>query len=379
MTPAFPLPALLGGSPVRPQGPPDWPLPDEAVAQALQAAWRDGSWGKYDGGHVRRLEERLAAEHGVGFALTCGSGTFAVEVALRALKIGPGEEVVLSAYDYPGNFLAIHAVGATPVLVGVDPDNHNLSAEALATALGPASRAVIASHLHGGLVPMCEVMQLAAAHDVRVIEDACQAPGAIVQGRKAGTWGDVGVLSFGGSKLLTAGRGGALLTPHAEVHQRARLWLHRGNAVCPLSELQAVAIGPQLGQLDALNARRARNVAALAEQLRCVPGLRLFRNRAAGSPVYYKLGIVLKEEDFGLSQDRLVCAARAEGVALDEGFRPLHLGRSAARFRAAGPLTMAERPTLVLHHPILVGTEGDVTQVALALRKIHVHREALQQ
>src|SRR5947209_4022232 len=137
MTAPDSLPALLGGRPVRPQGPPDWPPADEAVREALLAAWRDGSWGKYHGGQVRRLEERLATEHGVGYALTCGSGTFAVELALRALKVGPGDEVVLAAYDYPGNFLAVHAVGATPVLADVDPDNFNLAPEALAEALGP--------------------------------------------------------------------------------------------------------------------------------------------------------------------------------------------------------------------------------------------------
>src|SRR5262249_44170513 len=113
------LPALLGGPAVRPQGPPDWPPPDESVRQALESAWRDGSWGKSHGGHVAALEARLADYHGVGHVLACGSGTFAVELALRALQVGPGDEVVLAAYDYPGNFLCVHAVGAMPVLVDV--------------------------------------------------------------------------------------------------------------------------------------------------------------------------------------------------------------------------------------------------------------------
>jgi len=94
------LPAILGGRPVRPQGPPDWPIPDEDIWQALQATYRDGSWGKYQGGNVERLENRLANYHGVEFVATCGSGTFAVELALRALKIGPRDEVILAAYDY---------------------------------------------------------------------------------------------------------------------------------------------------------------------------------------------------------------------------------------------------------------------------------------
>src|SRR3954468_1153151 len=145
------LPALLGGEPIRPEGPPDWPVPDEGVRAALEAAYADGSWGRYDGGHVQRLQERLAFENGAQYALVCGSGTFAVELALRALKVGPGDEVVLAAYDYGGNFLSVHAVGAVPVLVDVDPGNWNLAPEHLAEAFSPSTRAVIVSHLHGGL------------------------------------------------------------------------------------------------------------------------------------------------------------------------------------------------------------------------------------
>jgi len=121
---------------------------------------------------------------------------------------------------------------------------------------------------------MQELVAVAAAHALAVIEDAAQAPGAVVQGRKAGTWGDVGVLSFGGSKLLTAGRGGALLTARADIAQRARLWQHRGNQVCPLSELQAAVLLPQLAKLDARNVQRRMSVGRLLEALAQVPGLR---------------------------------------------------------------------------------------------------------
>ena len=134
--------------------------PTRPSAEALQDAWRDGSWGKYQGGHVERLEERLAREQGVPFAAVCSGGTLAVELALRTLKVGPGDEVVLAAYDYPGNFLAVHAVGARPVLADVAPDDWNVDLTSLAEALGPAVRAVIVSHLHGGLVPMRELTDL---------------------------------------------------------------------------------------------------------------------------------------------------------------------------------------------------------------------------
>src|SRR5262249_24487397 len=160
------------------------------------------------------------------------------------------------AYDYPGNFLSVHAVGAMPVLVDVRPEDGQLNVRKLAEAAGPKTRAVVASHLHGGGVPMRELTEWAAQRGLRVIEDAAQAPGAVIEGRKAGTWGDAGILSFGGSKLLSAGRGGALLTRHADVLLRARVFLSRGNLICPLSELQAAVVLPQLAKLDDRNSRR---------------------------------------------------------------------------------------------------------------------------
>ena len=374
------LPAIFGGAPVRPQGPPDWPLADEAILEAMREAYRDGSWGRYHGGHVARLEQRLAQIHGVDHVLTCGSGTFAVELALRALKVGAGDEVVLAAYDYGGNFLSVHAVGARPVLVDVDGENWNLAPENLAAAIGPATRVVIVSHLHGGLAPMREIMEIAGRQGVAVIEDAAQAPGARVEGREAGTWGDVGILSFGGSKLLTAGRGGAVLTNRADAAQRTRLWLQRGNHVCPLSELQAAVLGPQLDQLADRNARRFRAARLLEDQLRGVPGLRLFHNRALedSEPAYYKLGFQFDSESFGLDREHFVAAMRAEGIAIDAGFRALHVGRSPSRWRSAGPLPEAERAhhgVVVLHHPILLGQDSDLEQVARAAAKIHAYVE----
>ncbi len=338
-------------------------------------AWGDGSWGKYQGGAVERLEERLAREHGVAYAAVCSSGTLAVELALRALKIGPGDEVILAAYDYPGNFLAVHAVGAQPVLVDVEPDDWNLDLTSLTQAFTSATRAVVASHLHGGLIPMRELTALAAVHGVALIEDAAQTPGAMVQGRRTGGWGDVGVLSFGGSKLLTAGRGGAVLTDRSDLYQRLRLTMHRaGNLLYPLSELQAAVLAPQLDRLDERNIRRRRAVALLAEHLRDVPGLRLFGSRLADvEACYYKVGFQFNAERFGLARERFTAAVRAEGIALDPGFRALHLGRSPDRFRRVGVLAEAERAhagAVVLHHPILLADDAAVMQVAEAVRKV---------
>lgn len=369
--------ALLGGEPVFPDGPPAWPVDDPAIADALARACRDGSWGKYDGGHVANLEERLARMFDQSHALTCGSGTFAVELALRAVQVQPGDEVVLAAYDYPGNFFSIHALGAQPVLIDLDRDNWNLAPENLVEALRSKPRALIVSHLHGGLVPMREVMGIAREHQVAVVEDAAQAPGAWIDGQPAGSWGDVSVLSFGGSKLLSAGRGGAILTRRPEVHQRARRFQNRGNLVCPLSELQAIVLGPQLDRLAERTQRRFEAVDYLARQLAHLPGLRLFQNQVEGQPAYYKLGFQLDEREFGLSRTLLTRAMRAEGVALDEGFASLHVGRSPRRFRAAGPLAEADRAhggCVILHHPILLGEETHLEKVVRAFNKVHAGR-----
>jgi dTDP-4-amino-4,6-dideoxygalactose transaminase len=375
------LPALLGGAALCPNGAPPWPVPDEDVLQALRAAYQDGSWGKYHGGNVERLEAALARRHGVDFALSCSSGTIAVEMALRALKVGSDDEVLLAAYDYSGNFLSVHAVGARPVLADVSPGNWQIDWQRIEAAIGPTTRAIVASHLHGGIVDMRAVMEIAGRHGLGVVEDAAQAPGAAVQGRPAGTWGDIGILSFGGSKLLTAGRGGAVLTRRADLHQRMRLLMHRGNHVCPLSELQAAVLLPQLDKLDDRNATRARAVRILAEKLKSLAGLRLFENGVdASDPGYYKVGFQYDPEAFGLSRERFLAAVQSEGVALDEGFKALHIGRSPNRFRASGELTEARRAhagTVVLHHPVLLRDDSEIELVAASIDKIYASRREL--
>lgn len=375
-------PAILGGEPAFPDGPPRWPRPDPAVAAALATAAADGSWGRYHGDHVPALEAALATFHGVPHALACASGTLAVEVALRAFKVGPGDEVVLAGYEYESNFLTVHALGAKPVLAGVAASNWNLDPAALDAAASPLTKAVICSHLHGGLVPMRAVTEWAAARRVGVVEDAAQAPGATVDGKPAGAWGDVGTLSFGGSKLLTAGRGGAVLVRNRAVFQRAKVWLHRGvQAWAPLSELHAAVLRPQLAALPAATALRAERVRLLVRELARVPGLVPFENRGGGVPAYYKVGFRYDPGAFGLTREVFVSALRAEGVTFDVGFTSLHAGRSPSRFQAGGDLreaTAAGLGCVVLHHPVLSGSDDDVRRVAAAVRKVYEGRDAIR-
>jgi perosamine synthetase len=413
------LPALLGGTPVRPEGPPAWPLPDPDVQAAVAAAVAAGAWGQYHGEHVSALEAELAALHGVPHALTCASGTLAVEAALRALRVGPGDEVVMAAYDYEPTFLGIHAVGAKPVLIDLHPDNWQLDPARLEAAFTPQTRAVVCSHLHGGIVPMREVTEIARGRGVGVVEDTAQATGATVQGRPAGTWGDVGTLSFGGSKLVTAGRGGALLFRDPQLHQRAKLWLHRGlQQWAPLSELQAAALRPQLRKLPEMTRRRAGSVGVLVGLIQDTPHplaplaalspkrgegeaktLAPLRGEGGGAkqdcaasaaskpppgegsfslPAFYKLGFRYDPDAFGLPRELFVKALRAEGVAFDPGFKALHVGRSPSRFRAAGEFahaTAAHERCVTLYHPVLALSHADVQQVADAVAKVYRHRD----
>src|SRR5213595_365049 len=113
--------AAQGGRPVFAQGPPGWPLHDEDIRVALERAYAQGDWGRYHGSQCAALTEELAAFHRVPHVMLCSSGTIAVELALRGLGVGPGDEVLLAGYDFAGNFRAVEACGARPVLVDVDP------------------------------------------------------------------------------------------------------------------------------------------------------------------------------------------------------------------------------------------------------------------
>ncbi|PQO44625.1 perosamine synthetase [Blastopirellula marina] len=347
---------------------PLWPLADDDVKDALLSAFADGSWGKYQGPHIPQLEADLARYLDVPHAFCCASGTIAVEIALRALNLPEGAEVLLAAYDFAGNFRAIQAAGLRPALVDVAADRWRVDVEQLEAAIIPETKAILVSHLHGDLAEMPEVMEIARRHQLQVVEDACQAPGAKIGGRQAGTWGDVGTFSFGGSKLLTAGRGGAIFTARDDIYQRAKVYCERGNHAFPLSELQAAVLIPQLAKLELRNQRRAVAVAKFRDATRHSETW-ITPPPAEGSPAYYKVGWYLADP----TTREAVCARLKEnGVAIDAGFRGF-ARRPAAWCRKAGELVQARRAaeaTITLHHPILLAEEAELTRAVETVRQI---------
>ncbi|MBA4018766.1 MAG: perosamine synthetase [Pirellula sp.] len=368
------IPAICGGTPAFPAGPPPWPVDDPAVLAALQACYADGSWGKYLGPHCDRLRTALQRDLAIEHVRLCSSGSVAVELALRGLGVGAGDEVLLGGYDFPGNFRAITAVGAVPVLVDLDRTTCGIDPTLIAAACSPKTKAVIASHLHGGLVDMPRLFEAAKTHGLAVVEDACQASGAVVYGRPAGTWGDVGTFSFGGSKLLTAGRGGAVVTQRTDVAQRMKVYCEEGNDAFPLSELQAAVLLPQLEKLGERHGRRSKGARTLIEHLGGVDGFSCIARWPEQSELaFYKFGIRYNAPSMrAVERSVFRAAVRAEGIALDTGFRGF-TKRGGARCRRSGDLAVStefSEQMLLLHHPVLLEPEEEIRRVAETIRDL---------
>lgn len=365
--------AINGGPPAIPEGPPSWPIADDRVWNALKDVYQRGDWGRYLGEALPGLCEALADYHQVKHVLPCCSGTVAVELALRAVGVKAGDEVVLAAYDFPGNFRAIEAIGARPVLVDLEPITWRPDPEQITTAISANTKALVVSHLHGSLADMRVLCDEARQAGIAVVEDACQSPGALVHDRRAGTWGDVGVLSFGGSKLLTAGRGGAILTDNARVIQRAKVFTQRGNDAFPLSELQAAVLMPQLDQLDERNQKRLESATRLVSKLRGLDAIEAVGiDMSSGIPSFYKIGMLLIAERCSRSRDEVITALRAEGLDVGEGFRGFHR-RGHTRCRQVGSLSVARQAaeaTILLHHPVLLESPEMIDRVAQAFTKV---------
>ena len=354
---------------------PSWPIIDDATRDVFTRLLDDGSWGRYHGPHCETLVAALCEYHGVDHAILCSSGTCAVELALRAIPVAAGDEVILAAYDFKANFVNVLKTGGTPVLIDTVANYPIPDLNQLAEAMTDRTRAIIVSHLHGNLVPMPEVCRIAADRGVAVIEDACQVPGATLEGRRAGTFGDVGVLSFGGSKLLTAGRGGAVLTSDAQMAQRIRLYTQRGNEAYPLSEMQAAVLLPQLSQLDSRNAARLERLRELVTALGN-DGIRTAMNLedAAGSlgiqSAFYKSAFLLPQSVNDVRRKQFCESARRAGVPVDPGFSGLHRIHSRQRFRAVGELrnaTQLHDRLITLHHTALLSSAETLKQIAKIL------------
>ncbi|HUH15300.1 MAG TPA: DegT/DnrJ/EryC1/StrS family aminotransferase, partial [Gaiellaceae bacterium] len=228
------------------------------------------------GPKVEELERLVAAACGVEHAAAVSNGTAALHLAVLALGIGPGDEVIVPAYTFPATANVVRLAGATPVLVDVDPATFNLDLARVYEAVTPHTKAVLAVHLFGRPLDW-EELQNAVPPDVLLLEDAAGALGAKWRGMPCGGLGVAGCLSFHPRKIVTTGEGGAVTTSDAALDASIRRLRHHGigpgaDIVAPSTNYRLAdilcAIGiPQLRRLDALLAERTRIAAGYAERL----------------------------------------------------------------------------------------------------------------
>ncbi len=370
--------ALHGGPPTIPEGPPSWPRTTREIENSVSEALSDGSWGKYESRWTQNLIEKLAAQFQSEHVVLCSSGTIAVELALRGVGVRADDEVILAGYDFPGNFRAIEEIGALPVLVDVIQDGWIIDPTAVSDSISNKTKAIVVSHLHGQIADIAAIRAALDGTTIAIVEDTCQSPGGFVEAEPLGSQGDVGVLSFGGSKLLSAGRGGAVLTNDTDIFQRAKIFANRGNDAFPLSQLQAAALLPQLNELHSYTQRRHENVKRLVELTENLKRLTSLQQAVAREflPAYYKVPWLLANPtQGGWTRDEFIQAIQAEGIAIDSAFRGF-TRRSPRRCRKNGSLVnsqIAAQQTVLLHHPVLLESAETIKKVASAIERVLAH------
>ncbi len=346
---------------------------DQAIARVLERA--DFVLGE----EVGRFEEEFAEFCQAKYAVGVDSGTSALELALRGLGIGPGDEVLVPANSFIASAAAVSFAGAAPVLVDCDPLTYNLDVQQAARRVTPRTKAIIPVHLYGQPADMDAVSALAARHGLYVVEDACQAHGARYKGRRVGSLGHVAAFSFYPGKNLGAyGDGGAVVTDDAEVAERLRMMRNCGQRekyhhVYPawnhrLDTLQAAVLRVKLRHLDEWNALR-RQWASLYD--------RLLAEAAVVTPAVapsvehvYHLYVVQTQERAGLA-----AYLAAEGIATGIHYPvPIHLQPTYASLgHQPGDFPVAERlAARVLSLPLF----PELTEAEVRLIADHVRRFA---
>ncbi|MBN1835335.1 MAG: DegT/DnrJ/EryC1/StrS family aminotransferase [Spirochaetales bacterium] len=334
--------AIDGGKPVvDPSTIKPWPVIDErdrtAVLRALEGDYLCGG----EAPEARALEQEWARYVGRRYCLTTSSGTAALHMALAALNIGPGDEVIVPSYTFLASASCVLHAGAIPVFVDIDRRTYTMDPAQIEARISEHTKAVIPVHLHGLCADMDPIREVARKHELHVIEDACQAHGAEYKGRKAGNLGDLAAFSLNSSKNLCAGEGGLLVMDDQtcfaragmlrmfgdEIDDETRLRVYNASILGYMyrnQELPAALTRSQLGRLDENNAIRIRNCDYLTENLQGIPGLHTPYVPKGYKHVYWMYIVEFhpEETDTGLSPEEFRIGAEkalfAEGVQLGQ-------------------------------------------------------------
>ena len=402
--------AIRGGAPVRSAPYPNWPQWDATEQDALLQVLHSGRWWSTEGDQVSGFEAAWAAYCQVPHCVAVTNGTHAIEVALLGLGIGEGDEVIVTDYSFFASAAAVVAVNAVPVLVDIDPHTFCIDSAAVAAAITPRTRAVIAVHLAGHPCDLDQLVALCALHQLALVEDCAHAHGSTWNGRSVGSFGAAGTFSFQQSKLLTAGEGGAIVVrdalPAAAIRsfsdcgRRPGEWFYKHFALggnYRLSEWQGAMLLAQLKRFPEQHKRRNENAIVLNAELRKVPGVvPQWRDQRTTSQGYYCYLVRIDESEFGLSREVIHEALVAEGIPLTMSYPEIHAldafrtpGAFAPRQRsryvhpdyAAQQLPVTRQmanTTLWCKHQLLMGEQSDAIALVEALAKVYAHRDELR-
>lgn len=392
--------AIDGGVPLRTVPLAPWPHFAGDEVEAVQRVLASGLVNYWTGDETRAFEQEFAAYVGARHAVAVMNGTVALEGALIALGIGPGDEVVVTPRTFVASAGVILLRGARPVFADVDPESQNITADTIRAVLTPQTRAIIAVHLAGRPCDMDAIMDLAREHDLKVIEDCAQAHGATYKGRQVGSIGDVAAFSFCQDKILsTGGEGGMVTTNDPQLwsriwaykdhgksfeavyerrHPPGFRWLHESlGSNWRMTEMQAAIGRIQLRKLDGWLEARRRNAAMLEACCTGLSGLRVPAVPESIGHAWYKFYAFVQAEHLreGWDRDHIMAAINAEGIPcsvgscsevyLEQAFNAPGT-RPAARLPCARML--GETSLVFLVHPTL--SREEMIDICAGIRKV---------
>jgi perosamine synthetase len=312
---------------------------DSTVLSKFLGTWSPDFFG---GPMVQGLERSWEEHFGVKHAVSMNSATSGLYAAVGAAGVGPGDEVIVSPYTMSASATAAVVFGGIPVFADIDPDIFCLSPESIEERMSPFTRAIIVVDLFGHPADMDEIMSIARDHDLVVIEDAAQAPGALYRGRPAGTLADIGVYSLNYHKTIHCGEGGIVVTDDPDLSERVQLIRNHGEVVVRdkgveniinlvgfnfrMTEIEAAIAAEQLKKLDGLIQGRIRAAEYLTRCLSGVDGIIPPRVRPWVKHGYYVYALRFDEEKVGVPRDLFAAAMNAEGIPMKTGYQePLYM------------------------------------------------------
>uniref|UniRef100_A0A7C1FFF5 DegT/DnrJ/EryC1/StrS family aminotransferase n=1 Tax=Caldilinea aerophila TaxID=133453 RepID=A0A7C1FFF5_9CHLR len=302
---------------------------EKYVLDAVRSGWISSL-----GSYVTRFEQEFARFCGVHHAISVSNGTVALHLALHALGIGPGDEVIVPSLTFVATANAVHYTGAAPIFADVDPTTWCIDPEDVQRCITPRTRAIIPVHLYGHPAPMPALQELADTHNLILVEDAAEAHGAAIHGRRVGGWGRIAAFSFYANKIITTGEGGMLTTDDEALASRCRML--RDHAMPPhrrywheevgfnyrMTNLQAAVGVAQMERIEHFLARKRAIAAHYRERLADVPGVTFAAERPDYTNVYWMVSILV-EPPYALSRDELILALREHGIDSRPFFHPM--------------------------------------------------------